>query len=227
MNNGNKFRDKRHYSRPKQKNFTVKKNIYSKWSTKFLGLGLFFLTIFIFLSSISYIFTFQEDQAVVEQCLKNIFSHHNVKIHNWFGLDGASVSYLFVYKFLGFIPSLIFLFPFLILSCAMLGCKYFQRWDIIKIFSLSLLTMFLTNACIGLFLKQEFYSPFAGFLSYYIASLLKKNLGFVAYPLVLTIVFILLVLKFRGVLKRSEKKKNDDEEESLKVDKENEMVPLN
>ncbi|PWJ44107.1 DNA translocase FtsK 4TM domain-containing protein [Sediminitomix flava] len=71
-----------------------------------LGIFLIGISLFMFLSLISYLFSGMADQSVVEAMqFKDIFSPTE-KVENWLGIAGAGIAHFFIYHLIG-VPSLL------------------------------------------------------------------------------------------------------------------------
>ena len=71
------------------------------------GLLLLVFSLFLFLSLVSYIFTGQADQSVIESTGFGEFIISGKEVRNWLGLAGAALSHLFIYEWFGIASILI------------------------------------------------------------------------------------------------------------------------
>ena len=210
MAHENKFREKRNNARSVRRNRFHDENekILSRMISKLIGLLSLFFIVFFIISFISYLFVYNNDQIIVESHLKN-FSFDSVdKIKNLGGLFGATLSYIFIYKYFGFISSLIILFLFFVVGAKLARLKFVARWDIWKIIYRSLFLVFFVNSSIGIFhLGNLFSGNFSGFLSDVIASFMFKNFGIGTY-----FIFVLCIVSYvLPFFKKFFKKKNTEE----------------
>ena len=85
-----------------------------------LGFFLAALSIFLFISFLSYLFTYQSDQSVVQSWLEVGVRESGAEVNNWLGLLGAAVSHFFIFKWFGIasflIPPLLALYGHRILT---------------------------------------------------------------------------------------------------------------
>ncbi len=195
--NKNRFRDKRTYSRPRHDNIDLRRrNIFVKILRKFLGAMLVIFSIFALVSFVSYIFTAQEDQTAAESFLRYSWNSPIVAAKNWAGITGAALSYVFIYKYLGIVASLLLLFPMFITGIRFLGLRFFKNWDLTKFWSLTIYLIFIIDACLG-FIPTDVFCPFAGFLSQNIATMLQNYFGWGAYVFIPGLIVLGLFL-FKG-----------------------------
>jgi S-DNA-T family DNA segregation ATPase FtsK/SpoIIIE len=82
---------------------------------KITGLLLLLFSLYLFVAFFSYLFTWDEDQSVVNGANFNIiFDAANHKVENWLGILGAMVSHLFMFRWFGVSSFLIAFCSFLI-----------------------------------------------------------------------------------------------------------------
>jgi len=106
---------------PKEKNTTEKKSFLKDERVRFtIGLFALLLSIYILISFISYLFTWKVDQSFEWQ---NLFSGSDIRVKNWTGKLGASISALFMNKWFG-ISSLAF--PLIIAEAGCLISRFRQ-----------------------------------------------------------------------------------------------------
>ncbi len=86
-----------------------------------LGLFLVIVTIFIFFSFASYVFTIAADQSQVEGSLRS------APVKNWSGLSGAKIANLFINQSFGVSAFLLLIFPF-VLGLRLMQIKTFSLW---------------------------------------------------------------------------------------------------
>lgn len=216
MTHENKFREKRDHARPVRRNHFYDENerILSRMISKLIGLLSQIFIVFLIISFISYLFVYHNDQIIVESHFKNFSFDSGDKIKNLGGLWGAMMSYVFIYKYFGFISSLIILFLFFIIGAKFARLKFLAKWNIWEIIYRSIFLIFIINSSIGIFhLGNLFNGNFSGFLSDVIASFMFKYFGIGTY-----FVFALCVMIFAlPFVKRCFKKKNIEVENNIEV----------
>ena len=94
-----------------------------------IGFFLMIASIFLFLSMLSYLFTGQADQSVVEAPDSSSLIESGKEATNWLGLYGAVTSHYFIFRWFGisafFIPPLLFI----------IGFKIVFNRELLRIFS--------------------------------------------------------------------------------------------
>ena len=180
----------------KKKQKQPKKKFKFNWfgDQKFIlafGFFLIVLSLFLFTSMLSYLFTYQADQSVVEAIDQTDVRAAGLEAENWLGLFGAIISYFFVFKWFGIAAFLIP--PFLFIS----GYKLVFKKEIVSpisvfkfvfffIFWISLLMGYLT------FNQNEIstWSFLSGGIGFELAFLFDSLMGWGTY---LVLIFSLLV----------------------------------
>jgi len=205
MAHENRFRETRSHVHPRRKRrfYNEEEKILSRMVSKFVGLLILVLFVFLTISFVSYVFTYQNDQIIVESHFKNFSFDYEDKIKNWGGLSGAVLSYTFIYKYFGFISSLVILFLIFAVGAKLARLKSFAQWDVYKITFQSLLLIFVINSCIGIFHLGNFFNGnFSGFLSDVIANVMFQYFGFGTYFIVALCSVIFLWTSFKGYFKK-------------------------
>ncbi|MDH5602405.1 MAG: DNA translocase FtsK [Cyclobacteriaceae bacterium] len=108
------------------------------------GFFLLGLSIFLFVAFLSYLFTWKEDQSIVETYFHNSIIDSALEIENWLGLYGAVSAHYFMFKWFGiasfFIPPLLLLYSIRILNKNVSFSSYrITLFSLFSIFWLSLL----------------------------------------------------------------------------------------
>jgi S-DNA-T family DNA segregation ATPase FtsK/SpoIIIE len=135
----------------KEAQVTVTEVVKDERTTKIAGAVCLLVTIFLFVSLTSYLFTWQEDQDKVHQFGIRIFATDDVKVTNLLGVLGAYVAHALIYKGFG-IASYLFCTTFFVLGVNLLfGKKIFSLLRNLKyvIVGLVLLSMALAFAARG------------------------------------------------------------------------------
>jgi S-DNA-T family DNA segregation ATPase FtsK/SpoIIIE len=125
---------------------TVTEVVKDERTSKIMGAVSLLLTVFLFVSLTSYLFTWQEDQDKVHQFGIKIFATDDVRVTNLLGVLGAYVAHTLIYKGFG-LASFLFCTTFFVLGVNLLfGKKIIQPAAQPEI-------------CIGGFTRNE-YDPF-------------------------------------------------------------------
>ncbi|MDO9156341.1 MAG: DNA translocase FtsK 4TM domain-containing protein, partial [Sediminibacterium sp.] len=110
----------------KDADVTVAEVVKDERTEKIIGSVCLLLTVFLFISFTSYLFTWQEDQDKVQQFGVRIFSTDDVRVNNLLGVLGAYVSHTLWYNGFG-LASYLFCTVFFVLGVNLLfGKKVFK-----------------------------------------------------------------------------------------------------
>ncbi len=116
----------------KDADVTVAEVVKDERTEKIIGSICLLLTIFLFISFTSYLFTWQEDQDKVQQFGVRIFSTDDIRVNNLLGVLGAYVSHTLWYNGFG-LASYLFCTVFFVLGVNLLfGKKVFKLLRNIK-----------------------------------------------------------------------------------------------
>lgn len=151
---------------------------------KIVGVGFLVLAVFLFISFASYLFTWQDDQAIAQQGFSSLLDDDKPAL-NWLGRLGAVVSHFFFFKAFGLASFLICTFFFVVGVNLLFRQKVFSIWRNLKyvtigltVLSVSLSFIFSSSIFpfgggVGMMLNQElegiFGSVGTGFLLLLIA----------------------------------------------------------
>ncbi|WP_456376442.1 DNA translocase FtsK [Lutibacter sp.] len=160
----------------------------SRQTQTILGLFIVLFSIFLFISFISYLFNWQEDQSELSN-----FTDKNIPVKNLLGKIGASISHFFIYKSFGiaalYLPILLFLSGLLIfLKGTLSRIRKTWGWGILGIlwFSISFGFLAAKNSLLG------------GVIGYELNNYLQQFLGKTGLILALLFLFIsYLVIRFK------------------------------
>lgn len=128
----------------KEAEVTVTEVVKDERTSKIMGAVSLLLTVFLFVSLTSYLFTWQEDQDKVHQFGIRIFATDDVKVTNLLGVLGAYVAHTLIYKGFG-LASFLFCTTFFVLGVNLLfGKKLFSLLRNIKYVLVGLVVMSMT-----------------------------------------------------------------------------------
>ena len=155
----------------------------------------FALSIIIFFSLTSYIFTGQEDQSLVNSSVS--FSTLSEESKNWLGVFGAFLSHYLVFKTFG-ISSFLFV-PFLfVLSIRLLFRK--KLYSISRIFILSIFGIIWISSILGFFLiifpDNIFLNNYTGGVGFNLSLFFQNLLGYSSIIILLLSLFLFVVFYF-------------------------------
>jgi S-DNA-T family DNA segregation ATPase FtsK/SpoIIIE len=161
------------------------------------GFFLLILSVFLFTSFISYLFTGKADQSVVQGVLDSTIINSGKETRNWLGLAGAMASHYLVFRWMGisafFVPPLLFLLGFR-LSFQRELLPTFSAF-ILLLFSglwLSLLLGYLTHSIAGV----NEVSFLSGGLGYELARVADGLLGWGTFLFLILSLFIFIIYFF-------------------------------
>ena len=155
----------------------------------------FALSIIIFFSLTSYIFTGQEDQSLVNSSVS--FSTLSEESKNWLGVFGAFLSHYLVFKTFG-ISSFLFV-PFLfVLSIRLLFRK--KLYSISRIFILTIFGIIWISSILGFFLiifpDNIFLNNYTGGVGFNLSLFFQNLLGYSSIIILLLSLFLFVVFYF-------------------------------
>lgn len=169
------------------------------------GFVLITFALFLLIACISYLFTFENDQSLVESILKGGEVSEDLSIQNWLGNMGAMMSYYVIFRWFG-LPG--FILPFLIF---LLGYKLLGKKDLVSLprtFIFSFFAIFWLGLLLGhLLLKSEGVNGWgfiSGGLGFELAKVMNSLIGWGTYlflicALVVFTVFFFNIKKWVGL----------------------------
>ena len=161
------------------------------------GFFLIIVSVYLFTSFLSYLFTGKSDQSVVEALWSTTLLDSGKEAENWLGLYGAVTSHYLVFKWMGisafFIPPILFL----------LGFKMVFKRELVSLFSvfvfstfsglwLSLLLGYLTHSLAGV----NEISFLSGGLGYELAKIADGLFGWGTFLILVLSLFIFIIYYF-------------------------------
>ena len=163
-----------------------------------LAIGFFLMIagIYLFLALLSYLFTGQADQSVVEAHDASVIESGK-EAANWLGLYGAITSHYFIFRWFGisafFIPPLLFI----------IGFKIVFNRELLRIFSFSILSIF-TGVWLSLLLGYmtmindgvSEWSFLGGGMGYYLAVWSDGMFGWGTFLILILSLFIFIIFYF-------------------------------
>ncbi len=174
--------------------------------------GLFWLfgALYLLLAFVSYLFTAQSDQSLVEAYHETAIHEAGEEVENWLGIYGAIFSYYFIYRWFGL--GAFFLIPLL----ANWGIQWIFRTSLFqskKIIALLFFAALWVSTLLGymaIFLPQNsFVHSVAGVTGFAIAKLLSSLIG-IGTVFLLIVVFLIFVVYFFNLTTLKKINKNAD-----------------
>jgi len=98
---------------------------------KIVGVGSIILSLFLFISFASYLFTWQEDQAIAQQGLSALLDEDKQAL-NWLGRLGAVVAHFFFFKAFGLASFIVCTFFFVVGVNLLFRQRVFSIWRNLK-----------------------------------------------------------------------------------------------
>lgn len=183
---------------------------------KIVGAISLLLSIFLFISFISYLFTWKEDQAIAQQGISALLDNDK-PVANLLGRFGAVISYFFIVKAFGIASFLICTFFFVVGVNLLFRRRVFSIWRNLKYVTVGLLVLSVSLAFV--FAGSSFLS-FGGGVGNMINTRLIGTLGtFGTGALLLLLLFGYCIWQFNPAFNLPQKKQTiisaDDETEKM------------
>lgn len=198
----------------KDADVTVAEVVKDERTEKIIGSVCLLLTVFLFISFTSYLFTWQEDQDKVQQFGVRIFSTDDIRVNNLLGVLGAYVSHTLWYNGFG-LASYLFCTVFFVLGVNLLfGKKVFKLLRNLKYVLIGLVVFSMAASFIA---KGGSFS-WGGAVGEYLNDWFEKWIGRIGTgALLLLTVFSYFIWRFNPVFKLPNWKFNllDSKEEPM------------
>lgn len=176
------------------------------------GLFLLILSLYLLTSFISYLFTYQADQSVVEAIDHTGLKSSGLEAENWLGLLGAVISYYFIFKWFGvaafLIPPLLFVTGYkLVFKSELFSLASTFKFVFFFTFWISLLLGYLTFEAENI----NTWNFVSGGIGFELAYLFESLMGwgtflFLLFSLLVFIIYFFDInLAFLGSAQKSEK----------------------
>ncbi|MDX1905381.1 MAG: DNA translocase FtsK [Thermonemataceae bacterium] len=212
----------------KKKKKVVFKPIKDRRFQLFVGFFLLFFSLYLVAAFVSYLFTAQADQSLVEAYQETGIREAGEEVENWLGIYGAVLSYYFIYRWFGlgamFIPILLFVYGFRAIFRV-------QLLSLNKIWGLTIFASLWVSTLLGYLVSNSpdnsWLHSLAGVTGYEVAIGIKALLGW-GTVLLLVFSFLIFVVYVFNVtsLKQSTKipKQNSEPQVALETDKKAETI---
>jgi DNA segregation ATPase FtsK/SpoIIIE, S-DNA-T family len=208
------------FRKDKVQDVKVKELVKDERTHKVLGVLFLLLSVFLFISFTSYLFTWQDDQDKVFNLSYQILFNNDVQVENLLGRLGAYISHLFFYKGTGF-ASYLFCYLFFIIGINLIvGRKVFRIGRNIRyiLFGLLFITTFL-GFIFHSFDISDF--PAGGALGDMLSGYLIRFIGSLGTLLLLLVIGLsFLIWKFNFDFKLSKPAQANKEKPSFPVKEE-------
>ena len=188
----------------------------SRQTQTVIGSFLILFSIFLFVAFISFFFSWQEDQSVI-----NEFSNKSVQGKNLLGKVGANLSHFFIYQGLGLGA---FAIPYLVFLSGLFWLFKTKLSKMIVSFNWGIISMVWTSLVLGLFFKSS--TLLTGIIGYEINEYFQLFIGKTGLGIILFFMFVAyLTIKFKitpeFIINRFKPKKTDPQV----IDQEIELEP--
>lgn len=181
---------------------------------KIVGITFIILSLFLFISFASYLFTWREDQAIAQQGLSALLDTEKPAL-NWLGRLGAVVSHFFFYKAFGLASFLICTFFFVVGVNLLFRQRVFSIWRNLKYVTIGVTVLSVSLSYI--FRASEF--SFGGGVGNLIKTEVEGIFGVVGTGAVLFLVAAAYVIwQFNPSFKLPAKKETSSIDESVEED---------
>jgi S-DNA-T family DNA segregation ATPase FtsK/SpoIIIE len=186
----------------KEVEVSVEEVVKDERTKKIAATSLLLLCVFIFLSIISYCFTWQQDQSLVQQFGMSLLNNSEIKCQNIFGSLGAFTAHQLVFNGFG-ISSLLLCVLFFVFGVNMLfSKKFFSPTRNIKYVVFGLL---LFSTCLAFVFSKAAFS-YGGAFGNFVSSWLVKVVGSVGTSLLLlSVFFVYFIWRFNPTFTLPEK----------------------
>ena len=181
---------------------------------KIVGISFIILSLFLFISFASYLFTWQDDQAIAQQGFSALLDNEKPAL-NWLGRLGAIVSHFFFYKAFGVASFLVCTFFFVVGVNLLFRQRVFSIWRNLKYVTIGVTVLSVSLSYI--FRSSEF--SFGGGVGNLIKTEMEGIFGVVGTGAVLFLVAAAyLIWQFNPSFKLPVKKDIQPSEESAELD---------
>jgi S-DNA-T family DNA segregation ATPase FtsK/SpoIIIE len=202
----------------KEEKIDLKKLAKDERTWKIVGAVFILVALFLFISFISYFFTWKEDQDKVFKGASSILFDSNIKVANLLGRLGAFISHFFIYEGFGIASLFICTFFFVAGVNLLFRKKIFSIWRNLRYVIIGMLVISVSLAF--LFSGSEF--SFGGGVGKMISKWLISMLGTIGTASLLMVAFLAYIIwQFNPVFKLP-KRKIAAEGEKIKEDEESE-----
>jgi S-DNA-T family DNA segregation ATPase FtsK/SpoIIIE len=189
------------------------------------GFFLIFISLFLAVSFVSYLFTGKADQSIVDSVFDATVRESGAEVENWMRLTGAVISHLFIFRWFG-IASFLFIPVFFFAGYKIVFRR--ELFPIATLTSFSVFSILWISLLLGYVILVSHEESFLGFLSggigYEFALMMDSLIGwgtllFIAFSLIVFIIFFFDVTSIKGFnTKINEKIKDIEEAHKEEVD---------
>ena len=172
----------------KEETVNLKQLAKDERTWKIAGAASLFISLFLFISFVSYFFTWQNDQSEIKKGL-SLFGE-NLKVHNLLGVLGAFVSHFFIYKGFGIASLLIFTFFFVVGVNLLFSRRVWSVWRNVQYVTFGMLVL---SVCLA-FVFQAAGFFYGGAVGKMIVEWLEKFLGYIGTAALLLVIALSYII---------------------------------
>ncbi|MCX6209191.1 MAG: DNA translocase FtsK 4TM domain-containing protein, partial [Bacteroidetes bacterium] len=187
----------------KEVDVTVEEVVKDERTKKILGAASLLTAVFIFLSIVSYLFSWQEDQDTVHNTGFKIFSSNAPKVHNMLGTIGAYIAHNLVFNGFGIVSIILSTFFFVLGINLLFAKQVFSLTKNLKYVGLSLIVISTTFAFATTGSQLSWGGAVGNFTNAWLSGILGK---FGTAAILLLIYFSFFIWKFNPTFKLPNKK---------------------
>src|SRR6185436_18826649 len=178
---------KSHLIPDKEEKINLKEIARDERTWKIIGFIFIFISFFLFISFISYFFTWENDQSEIRKI--SLFGD-NANIHNLLGALGALVSHFFIYKGFGIASLLICTFFFVVGINLLFRKKVWSVWRNLRYVTIGMLVL---SVCLAFIFSNSQFS-FGGSVGKMTVDWMEKLLGTIGTGALLVVVGVSYII---------------------------------
>ena len=187
----------------KEEKVHLKKLARDERTWKIIGSVFLLISIFLFISFVSYFFTWKDDYSQVKNQGLSFLINNDARVNNLLGRLGAFVSHFFIYNGFGIASLLICTFFFIVGVNLLFNRKVFSIWRNFRYVTVGLLVVCVSMA----FISGNSGFPFGGAVGQMISNWLIRFLGTIGTAALLLVVGLSYIIwQFNPVFHLPKKK---------------------
>lgn len=188
----------------KEVNVSLNELVKDERTWKIAGAVSLFISLFLFISFISYFFTWENDQSEIRKGFS--FFNENIKVQNLLGVLGAFVSNFFISKGFGIASLLICTFFFIVGVNLLFNRKVWSVWRNVRYVTIGMLVL---SVCLAFIFRDSYFS-YGGAVGKMIVTWMQNLLGSLGTgALLLVVALSYIIWQFNPTFKIPEKKKRE------------------
>lgn len=205
----------------KEENVSLKELVKDERTSKIAGAVSLFVSLFLFISFVSYFFTWENDQSEIRKGMSLFYE--NVNIQNLLGVFGAFVSHFFIYKGFGVASILICTFFFIVGVNLLFNRKVWSVWRNVRYVTIGMLVL---SVCLAFIFSNSYFS-YGGAVGKMIVAWLENLMGSLGTgSLLFVLALSYIIWQFNPSFKIPEKRKKESGVPNEESELEN-MIPVN